>query len=130
MQRTRCDERARTKRIRSVLGSASRVGDFCLSHGANALYRSALCTGLRAVGCRYPGVGGQDALGSERDRRLPIARRHSVLHRPILAGTSETQPAAGHAATCHPGGAGARTGQHPDENSRCRHAGLPCGGRH
>lgn len=73
-------------------------------------------TGVRAFGYWHSGTGRQDALGSERDRRLPVARRHRVLHRAILPGSGEAEPAAGYAETRHSGGPGARVGQHPSEN--------------
>lgn len=84
-------------------------------------------TGIRTPGRRHPGTGGQDALGGERDRRLPVARRHRILHRALLPDAGEAEPAVGHAETRHPGGIGARIGQHPDEDPRRRHARLSRG---
>lgn len=84
-------------------------------------------TGVRAPGRRHPGIGGQNALGGERDRRLPVARRHHVLHHPVLPGASEARPAVRHAEARYPGGAGARAGQHPDEDPRRRHDRLSHG---
>lgn len=93
------------------------------------LYDTLLCLGVRASGCRHPGAEGQDALGGERDRRLPVSRRHRVLHHTVLPGPGEAEPVAGHAETRHPRGAGARAGQHPGEGPRGRHARLSHGSR-
>lgn len=82
-------------------------------------------TGLRAVGRRHPGARGQDALGSERYRRFPVARWHRVLHRAVLPGAGEVEPAAGHAKTRHPGRVGARAGQHSGEDPWSGYTRLP-----
>jgi len=69
-------------------------------------------------------------LGDERDRWLPVACRHRVLHRPILSGSNEAGSAIGYAETRYIRRTGARVGQHPGEIPRRQNARLSRGSEH